>query len=165
MQSKHLLYKSQYGFRKKHSTNQAIIELVSNFENNNTMIAVFLDLSKAFDTIDHNILLHKLEYYGVRGIALDWFISYLKDRKQYTEINGVTSKMKSINCGVPQGSVLEPLLFLIYINDMPISLKSALSITFADDSTVYYSNKKLSKLFETVNQDLGELSEWLMQIN
>ncbi len=89
MQSKHLLYKSQYGFRKKHSTNQAIIELVSkiidNFENNNTMIAVFfLDLSKAFDTIDHNILLHKLEYYGVRGRALDWFISYLKNRNQYT---------------------------------------------------------------------------------
>ncbi len=145
MQSKHLLYKSQYGFRKKHSTNQAIIELVpkiiDNFENNNTMIAIFLNLSKAFDTIDHEILLHKSEYYGVRGIALDLFISYLKNRKQYTEINGVTSEMKSINCGIPHGSVLGPLLFLIHINDMPIWLKSALSITFTDDSRVYCSNK------------------------
>ena len=133
------VYASQYGFRKNRSTVNAITELVCHItnaiENKQNTPSVFLDLSKAFDTIDHNILLHKLEFYGVRGLALNWFQSYLTDRKQYVLYNNVQSQTLDITCGVPQGSVLGPLLFLIYVNDIANCLAHSKLISFADDTT------------------------------
>ena len=111
------IYKYQYGFRKNHSTDHALIELVDqirlSIDNKRMTCGIFVDLSKAFDTVNHQILLKKLEHYGIRGITLKLFKSYLSERKQYVQINNCKSQTRSISCGVPQGSVLGPLLFLI----------------------------------------------------
>ena len=157
-------YASQYGFRKNRSTINAITELVCHItnaiENKQNTLSVFLDLSKAFDTIDHNILLHKLEFYGVRGLALNWFQSYLTDRKQYVLYNNVQSQTLDITCGVPQGSVLGPLLFLIYVNDIANCLTHSKLISFADDTTVFLSSKCINDLYNNMNSDLDDLTNW-----
>ena len=118
-----VLYSLQFGFQENHSIDHAqvsLTEAVSNtLDNKRFGCGIFIDLQKAFDTVNHAILLSKLEHYGVRGCALEWFRSYLSDRNQYVSVNGSNSKLLSITCCVPQGSVLEPLLFLIYINDLP----------------------------------------------
>ena len=98
---------------------------------------IFIDLRKAFDTVNHDILYKKLEHYGVRGMLLEWFKSYLTDRKQYVFYNGESSDLKLISCGVPQGSVLGPLLFLIYINDLPNISTNLKFFLFADDTNIY----------------------------
>ena len=122
---------------------------------------IFIDLKKAFDTVNHKILLTKLEHYGVRGPILKWFESYLTDRKQYVFLNGVKSDVASMSCGVPQGSVLGPLLFLLYINDLPnISCKLKFFL-FADDTNIYYESNDLKEIEKIVNQELKHLSEWL----
>ena len=117
-----LLNVKQFGFRPNHSTYMAMIELVDKIANavekNETTVGIFLDLSKAFDTINYDILLYKLEHYGFRGVALDWFKSYLSNRKQFVRCQMHDSNHKIINCGVPQVSVLGPLLFILYINDI-----------------------------------------------
>ena len=159
-----IVYASQYGFRKNRSTVNAITELVCHItnaiENKQSTLSVFLDLSKAFDTIDHNILLHKLELYGVRGLALNWFQSYLSDRKQYVLYNNVQSQTLDITCGVPQGSVLGPLLFLIYVNDIANCLTHSKLISFADDTTVFLSSKCINDLYKNMNSDLVDLTNW-----
>ena len=167
-----LFYKSQYGFRDEHSTELASIELIdrvmNDFENKHTPLAIYMDLSKAFDTLDHQILTHKLEYYGIKGIELNWFKSYLSDRKQFVEIDNVKSNYQTITTGVPQGSVLGPLLFLIYMNDIDEASSALISILFADDSTfmssintVFPNNKIDCQFEENINKELEKIYNWL----
>ena len=117
-----ILYDYQFGFRSKHGTQQAPITLVDNvtksLDRNNIVISLFIDLKKAFDTVHHWILLRKLYAYGIRGILLKWFESYLTDRSQYVIYDGVESEIRPVECGVPQGSILGPLLFMISMNDI-----------------------------------------------
>jgi hypothetical protein len=134
--------------------------IVNSFEYNQSTLAVFLDLSKAFDTINHDILLKKLEWYGVRGRALEWFRSYLSNRTQFVLYNLTKSSTHTIPCGVPQGSVLGPLLFIIYTNDLPNCLTYSKAILFADDTTIYLNKENTLDMFDYVNSDLGALSEW-----
>jgi len=103
-----------------------------------------------------------MEHYGIRGIALSWFKSYLSNRKQYTYLNGISSNVKQINCGVPQGSVLGPLLFLIYINDLPNISKKLTFFLFADDTNIFYESKSELHLEKTVNKELKKLYTWLV---
>ena len=129
-----LSYKYQFGFQKGKSTHMALIALIDKIsealENGDCVIGIFLDFSKAFDTIDHSILLQKLSFYGIQGVILSWFENYLSNRKQYVTYNGIKSKTEKVNCGVPQGSILGLLLFLIYINDLSTVSEACMSILF-----------------------------------
>ena len=152
-----ILNEHQYGFRKKHSTNHAILELVTKItnaiENNQYTMGVFLDLSKAFDTVNHAILLHKLEHYGIRGIVLEWFKNYLQFRKQAVKYKTTKSDSLTISCGVPQGSVLGPLLFLIYINDISKCSQILSFILFADDTNLFLTHHDLETLIRIMNEE------------
>ena len=147
-----------------HSTVDAITDftadVIKSRDMNDTSLAVFIDLSKAFDTIDHGILLHKLNHYGIRGVALEWFKSYLSDRHQYVMYKDTESGCRSVKCGVPQGSVLGPLLFIIYTNDLPKCLQHANCILFADDTTIYCSSHDMTQLHRSIEIDLAYLSDW-----
>ena len=160
-----VLYKKQFGFQKRHSTSHSLIEITEtikeSIDNGKFGCGIFIDLKKAFDTVNHQILLTKLEHYGVRGTPLKWFESYLSNRKQYVFYNGVSSDIETITCGVPQGSVLGPLLFLIYVNDLPNISEKLDFFLFADDTNIYYDSSDLLELENTVNEELKKLSLWL----
>ena len=144
--SNNLIDPNQYGFRKLHSTDFAIIQLydkiIKALSDKEHCIGVFKDLSKAFDTIDHPILTHKLDNFGVRGTALSWFEDYLTNRKQYVSFQSKDSHKLNIECGVPQGSILGPLLFILYINDIVRSSPDLSFILFADDR-IYFTLIKI----------------------
>ena len=166
-----LLFDNQYGFRPKHSTEHAALELIDRITNkmdtNDIPLNIFLDLSKAFDTIDHSILLNKLKYYGLKGSTLNLFQSYLSNRKQYTEIEDTTSTILPIQVAVPQGSILGPIFFIIYVNDLPQCSNKFDFIMYADDTTLsstidsfcdINSNASADSL---INAEIDKVIEWL----
>ena len=122
---------------------------------------VFIDLKKAFHSVDHEILLKKLTKYGIIGLENTWFASYLENRMPFCRVNGVSSNLDNINCGVPQGSCLGPLLFLLYINDLPFSLQNSQVTMYADDTTISYSSNNIDDLNYKLNRDLNCLKQWL----
>ena len=160
-----ILNKFQFGFRNMHSTFMALITLLDNLRNaldsGNCAVGIFLDFQKAFDTVNHKILLGKLNCYGIRGIALDWFSSYLRNRSQTVVYNEQESEMKETLCGVPQGSILGPLLFLLYINDLPSVSKLFMPILFADDTNLFCNGPNLNELIEKINEELKLIYKWV----
>ena len=162
-----LFFSSQYGYRKHHSTDYACVELVDkimhDLDEGETPICFFLDLSKAFDTLDHDILLAKLKYYGIDDNAIKWFRSYLSNRSQYVEIDDTRSGIKNIRTAVPQGSILGPLLFIIYVNDINKASKKIEAIIYADDTSLnsiikVFGNNHTSN---NINNELLLVYDWL----
>ena len=159
-----LLYKYQYGFRKNHSTEHALIELVDQIRlsigKKQMTCGIFIDLSKAFDTVNHQILLDKLEHYGIRGHALELFKSYLSNRNQYVHLGKCKSQSRPISCGVPQGSVLGPLFFLLFINDLPKCCTTGKVRLFADDTTIFFHTNSINDVISTGKIIMTELTNW-----
>ena len=170
-------YENQYGSRKCHSTELAALELVDrlfkHLDDGKIPVSVFLDLSKAFDTLNHAILIDKLKYYGLNETSLNWFRSYLHDRQQYTEYNGTCSDVINLTTGVPQGSILGPLVFIIYMNDIHVATSNFKAILYADDTNLLspmcsFSSSNslnptnLTEVTNSINDELSHVYEWLL---
>ena len=163
-----LLNDYQFGFRQKRSTNQALIvlldKLTAALDNGDIVLGVFLDFSKAFDTVDHQILLNKMYMYGIRGIAFKWMESYLSNRRQFVLFKDVKSEylMPLLHtCGVPQGSIMGQLLFLLYVNDIANVSTSLLPILFVDDTNVFLTGNNIDRIIEIMNGELNNVFLWL----
>ena len=164
LEKHNILNKYQFGFRKGHSTEQAILEITENMktfiDDGLITCAVFIDFSKAFDTVNHKILLAKLSKYGIRGHSLEWLNSYLTNRRQFVKVQNEKSSLLPISCGVPQGSTLGPLLFLVYINDI-INCSSILSFRLsADDTNIFFTNRDQRELEVVMNRELKKFFDY-----
>ena len=160
-----LLIKYQFGFQKGKSTSISLVTLIDKItealDKGECIIGVFLAFSKAFDTVDHGTLLQKLELYGLQDITLKWFKDYLSNRIQYVTYNGIKSMTDIIKCGEPQGSILGPLLFLMYVNDWCQVSEFCLPLLFADDTNLFITSNATAEMCAKLNDDLKRISEWL----
>ena len=159
-----ILSDNQYGFRKNRATSMALVELIDKISNSvdskKHTLGVFIDLRKAFDTIDHDLLLKKLEFYGIRGVVLKWLKSYLSQREQFVQIDDCLSEYLNVLCGVPQGSILGPKLFILYVNDI-CNISNILEfILFADDTNIFCSGHDIKELCNTMSNELDKLHTW-----
>ena len=159
-----ILYDYQFGLRPKHSTQQAIITLFDNItkslDNGNIAISIFIDLKKAFDTVNHRILLRKLYAYGIGGPILKWIESYLTGRTQYVVFDGKESEVRTVQCGVLQGSILGPLLFILNMNDICNVSDLFFAIMYADDTSLLVTGNDLYSLIASLNNALKDLCSW-----
>ena len=164
LERNNLLEKNQGGFRKNHSTMNTIAKFTNDLFNgiNNMKIttAVYIDLPKAFDTVNHKILIKKLNFIGIKGNLLKLLENYLTNRKQTTTINNLASSKRNITCGVPQGSILGPLLFLVYVNDLASVLKSCNYQLYADDTVIYHTDMNVNISKATLEKDLKKFTNW-----
>ena len=166
LENNNLLADSQNAYRKGRGTEIAVTKFVHDtlkaFDDNKITIAVFLDLTKAFDCVNHEILEKKLKYYGIDNIALNWIKTFLNSREQVTKFNAMMSNVRITNIGVPQGSILGPLLFLIYVNDLCTINISGDLLLFADDANHYESGDDFFSLLNTINNNLSVISQWFL---
>ena len=169
-----LLHASQSGFRANHSCETSLLNIIdewlTSLNNKESVGTIFLDLSKAFDLVNHSILTQKLQLYNFSSLSLQWFSSYLSNRSQKVSINGHLSDSKPVLAGVPQGSVLGPILFIIYINDLPLHTQSDTSVDmFADDTTISSHSKSKTDVQSSLQSTLETISLWcndnMMKIN
>jgi hypothetical protein len=158
-----IISNNQFGFRKKHSTSQPLLHFLNEtakaLSNKKHVAAVFCDLRKAFDCCNHDILISKLKKYGFEGNAISWFSSYLSDRKQFVHIDDTSSNLINISIGVPQGSILGPLLFLVYNNDLPNCTKLG-TLLFADNTTAWECNSNMVDLMNHMNTEFYKLTTY-----
>ena len=164
LSSNSLLHSTQSGFRPNHSCETSLLQMINrwlNAINSSQMIGmVMIDFRKAFDLVDHTLLLKKLKYYKISEATISWFSSYLLGRKQKVFVNNSSSESENIICGVPQGSILGPLLFLIFINDLPLYIDNVLTDLYADDTTFYFIDTSQACIEQQLQTALFKLSEW-----
>ena len=162
-----LLSSNQFAYRKLHSTIMSLMNVTDtwykNIDEKRINVGLFLDLRKAFDSIDHNILLSKLGKYCITHNELAWLTSYLTDRKQYCYLSGKNSKKQKVTCGIPQGSCLGALLFILYMNDFESSLSTFYRNMYADGTSISASSENPVQLVEHLKRELGRVMDWLRQ--
>ena len=165
LETNHILHPDQSGFRPKHSTLDALLKATDNWrwslDSNELVGAVFIDLSKAFDSIDHELLLSKLESYGIRQDSLNWFQNYLTGRRQRVLVNGTVSTWRPVERGVPQGSILGPLLFGILVNDLSVKIDQCSVSLYANDTALYHFSRDSAELKDTLESALDGVASWV----
>ena len=166
LEDNNLLSSTQYAYRKGMGTDLAttkfVKDILENFDNRKYTLSVFLDLTKAFDCVDHEILAIKLKYFGINNVSHEWLVDYLSNRKHYVKYQGCVSDERTVNIGVPQGSILGPILFLMYINDISRAGHDGDLLLFADDSNYYESSEDYSHLIDSVNRNLKFITKWFL---
>ena len=164
VEQENILHKLQFGFRKGRSTSLALISITDKisqaFQAGEDIVGLFIDFRKAFDCVNHAILLQKLDMYGIRGLAASWFKSYLHERSQYVSFNSISSDPRTLSCGVPQGSILGPLLFLIYINDFPSAVTQSTVFLYADDANCFVNSKNILEAITKINLQISKIESW-----